>query len=169
MTIKNSRFRFFLRKTCISCFCACNYFVSTANFTELLHINLCSLHNVAFSFSAQRATVIFMQTAFFCFVFLFFALLRIIFISVQKSRLYCKICVQDIFLRRFLCAKNAASVQICTQCGIYCADVFLTRLAYAVPEKRGIHGTSTAGKGFGIAHRPPCRWRPAHPQTHTRR
>ena len=84
MTIKNSRFRFFLQKTCISCFCACNHFVVTVNFTELRHINLRSLHNVTFSFAAQRATVIFMRTAFFCFVFLLFTLLRIIFTFCAK-------------------------------------------------------------------------------------
>ena len=39
----------------------------------------------------------------------------------------------------------------------------------AVPEMRGTRGTSTGGRGSGIPHRPPCRWRPAHPQRQTRR
>ena len=81
---KNSRFRFFLRKTRISCFSACNYFVIAVNLAELRHINLCSLRNVAFRFTAQRTTVIFLWTDFFCFVFSIFSLLRIIFISHAK-------------------------------------------------------------------------------------
>lgn len=167
MTAKNSRFGFFLRKTRISCFSACNYFVTSVNFTELRHINLCSLRNATFRFTAQRATVIFLRTAFFCFVFPIFALLRIIFISHAKIAPLLQNLRARYVLTQFFVRKNAASVQIRTQCGISCA--VLTRLWGAVPEMRGTRGTSIGGKGFGTARRPPCRWRPARPQTQTRR
>ena len=38
-----------------------------------------------------------------------------------------------------------------------------------VLKRRGTRGTSTGGTGSGIRRCPRCRWRPARPQTHTRR